>query len=294
MYTICTNEDCKQKYKVSSSMLGLTGRCKKCNNLFKIEEYKEPPQVIDLDFEDDEEKKKETVDEEQQVRKRRSPKDIMEEHIDRIKEEVNNFLPRLNIAYENNENESGTRLLIDRMLQRILGYKIEDIKTEQKIEGRKADYVLTIRNEDVMVIEAKRIGMALRERQIFQATSYGAYSGVKWALLTNAIIWQLYHISTGDKIENDLIFTIDLRDGLDNDEAQSFYLISKDGMSRKNLLNNVWKKMSALCYDNIVNTILSDEVITRIRSVLAKQTGYGQITNEDIRTTIEENIFQLG
>ena len=62
------------------------------------------------------------------------------------------------------------------MLQNILGYKIEDIKTEQKIEGRKADYVLSVKNEDVIVMEAKKIGMSLRDRHIFQATSYGAYS----------------------------------------------------------------------------------------------------------------------
>ena len=140
--------------------------------------------------------------------------------------------------------------------------------------------------------EAKKTGMALRERQIFQATSYGARAGIKWALLTNAVVWQLYHISTGDKIETDLIFTIDLRDGLDDDEANCFYLISKPGMSRKNLLKKRWKKISTLCYDNIINAILTDDVISKIRTTLSKQTGY-KVTNDELRATIEENIFQL-
>ena len=134
--------------------------------------------------------------------------------------------------------------------------------------------------------------MSLRDRQIFQATSYGAYAGIKWALLTNALVWQLYHISIGDKIETDLIFTIDLMDGLDDEEANCFYLISKHGMSRKNLLENRWKQISTLCCDNIVNAILTDGVIAKIRSTLTKQTGY-RVTDDELRTAIEENILQL-
>lgn len=292
MFTICTNDDCRQKYKISEELFGQTGRCKKCNTVFKIHKYEEPPKILDLELEEGD-NENDFKEEENAKKKRRSPQEVMQEEIKQIKENVNNFIPRLNTAFDANENESGTRLLIDKMLQNILGYRLEDIKAEMKIEGRRADYVLSIGDEDVMVVEAKKIGMTLKERQIFQATSYGAYAGIKWVLLTNALVWQLYHISTGEKIETDLIFTIDLKDGLDNDEANYFYLISKAGMSRKNLLDNLWKKMSALCYDNIVNVILTDQVITRIRGILVSQTGCN-VTNDELRTAIEENIFQLG
>lgn len=289
MYTKCSNEECGQKYKVKSEMKGSMGRCKKCNNVFEIKEHVEPPKIIDLDMVGDEHQEYTPEDKKE---KRKSPKEVMEEYIVNIKQEVGSFLPRLNASLERQDNESDTRLLINKMLQKILGYELEDIKTEQKIEGRRADYVLTIKDKDIMIIEAKRIGMALREKQIFQATSYGAYAGIKWALLTNAVVWQLYHISTGDKIETDLIFTIDLRDGLDDDEANCFYLISKPGMYRKGLLDNLWQKISTLCYDNIVGAILTEDVISKIRITLSKQTGY-KVTNDELRTAIEENIFQL-
>jgi len=289
MFTICTNGDCSQQYRIKLEMLGSMARCKKCNNVFNIEEYVQRPKVFDLEPPDEEAPEEDSPEGNKQ---RRSPKEVMEQHIERIKTEVNEIIPRLNLSYEKKGNESDTRLLINKMLQNILGYKIEDIKTEQKIEGRRADYVLTVKGEDALVIEAKKIGMSLRERQIFQATSYGAYAGIKWALLTNALVWQLYHISTGDKIETDLVFTIDLMDGLDDEEARCFYLISKHGMSRKNLLKNVWRKISTLCSDNIVSAILTDEVIAKIRTTLTKQTGY-RVTDDDLRTAIEENILQL-
>jgi predicted type IV restriction endonuclease len=289
MFTICTNGDCNQKYKIKPEMLGVMARCKKCNNIFNIEEHVQRSKILDLEPPEEETPKEESSELDKQ---RRSPKEVMEEYIDRIKKEVNEIIPRLNLSYEKKDNESDTRLLINKMLQNILGYKIEDIKTEQKIEGRRADYVLSVKNKDVIVIEAKKIGMSLRDRQIFQATSYGAYSGIKWALLTNALVWQLYHISTGDKIETDLIFTIDLMDGLDDEEAQCFYLISKHGMSRKNILDNLWRKISTLCNDNIVSAILTDEVIAKIRTTLKKQTGYS-VTDDELRAAIEENILQL-
>ena len=289
MFTICTNGDCNQKCKIKSEMLGGMARCKKCNNIFNIEEYVQRPKILDLEPPEEETPKEESSAED---KRRRSPKEVMEEHIEHIKKEVNEIIPRLNLSYEKKDNESDTRLLINKMLQNILGYQIEDIKTEQKIEGRRADYVLSVKNEDVIVIEAKKIGMSLGDRQIFQATSYGAYSGIKWALLTNALVWQLYHISTGDKIETDLIFTVDLMDGLDDQEAQCLYLISKDGMSRKNILDNLWRKISTLCCDNIVNAILTDEVIAKIRTALKKQTGY-RVADDELRAAIEENILQL-
>jgi predicted type IV restriction endonuclease len=267
-------------------MIGARARCKKCNNIFIIEEHLREPLTVDLGEEHEERKG------EDDRKKRKSPKEVMEEHIRDIRQAANEMIPRLKLSLERNDNESDTRLLIDQILQNILGYKIEDIKTEQKVEGRKADYILSVNNQDVIVIEAKRMGMALRDQQTFQATSYGAQSGIKWVVLTNGIVWRLYHISTGDRIETDLVFTIELVDGLDEEEAYYFYLISKNGMSRKNLLHDLWRKISALCYDNIVNAILTEDVILKIRTVLTRKTGF-KVTSEDVRNVIENNVFQL-
>ena len=131
MFTICTNDDCRQKYKISEDLLGQSGRCKKCNTVFKIHEYEEPPKILDLEIEDDD--VNDSNEEEKAKKKRRSPQEVMQEEIKQIKEDVNSFIPRLNTAFDANENESGTRLLIDKMLQNILGYRLEDIKTEMKI-----------------------------------------------------------------------------------------------------------------------------------------------------------------
>ncbi|HPE73188.1 MAG TPA: type I restriction enzyme HsdR N-terminal domain-containing protein [Candidatus Competibacter sp.] len=114
---------------------------------------------------------------------------------------------------QDSPNESQSRLLLDRILQDVLGYALSEIKTEQKIQGRAADYVLAPGGIDALVIEAKRLGAPLRDKQIFQATSYAAYAGIRWALLTNIVNWQLYRVATENKVETDLVFAIDLQNG---------------------------------------------------------------------------------
>lgn len=285
MKTICANLECKQMYNIKSEMIGKKVRCKRCNTVFQITEY------IELT--------KEAVDEpeekgsaEKNEKKRRSLQDILEERCDAITTEVNKILPMLLDSFEKKGNESDTRMLLNSILQFVLGYEISDIKTEQKVESRRADYVLSIKGENVIVIEAKRVGIALKEKQIFQAAAYGAYAGIKWVVLTNALVWQLYRISTGERIQHDLVFTIDLLDGLDREEAEFFYLISKEGMSRKNLLEQRWEKIRALSTENIINVLLDEEVLSKIRTTLIKRTGY-KVTNEELRSILEKDILQL-
>ena len=292
MFTECTNVNCKQRYGIKPEMIGLMARCKKCNNVFNVEQYVEPPKPVDLETTDAASGTSSCDETNDQTRRRRSPKEIMAEQIACLTKNVNLYIPKLNLAFKKQENESNTRILIDHMLQEILGYSLDDISTEQKIEGRRADYVLSAGGNEVMVIEAKRVGVQLRDSQMFQATSYAAYSGIKWAVLTNGMVWQVYHISTGEKIETDLIFTIDLMDGLSDEEALHFYMISKQGIIRKNLLEASWRKIRALSFESILSAILSEDVVSKIRKVLSSQTGY-KVNHEELRSAIEDNLLHL-
>lgn len=291
MLTRCPNENCLQTYRVLSSHIGQSARCKRCQRVFQIEEYVKPSELLNLPIEESSEEGE--AESNAGKGKRRSSKEIMAEKISFISDEINKIIPALQTSLKRQENESDTRLIIDRILQKALGYDIEDIKTEQRIEGRRADYVLTIGNEDKIIGEVKKIGMPLRDTQIFQASSYAAFSGIPWVFLTNGLVWQLYHISTGEKIETDLVFTVDLKDGLDETEAEHFYLISKAGMARKGLLDKLWRKMSTLCNENIVATVLTDDVVSKIRAVLNKRSA-ANVSDDDVRGALENILYQLG
>ncbi len=290
MLTCCP--ECNLKFETDDSLFGHEIDCDGCQSKFKAKWHIEQRSSKTIDISEDAESAEDNDDKNIKEKKRKSSKEVMVEKVSFIEKGIREILPNISDAIERNENESGTKFILDRIFQNVLGYKLEDIKAEQKIEGRKADYVLSVKGKDALVVEAKRINLPLKDKQIFQATSYGAYSGIKWALLTNVAVWKLYRITITEKVEADPVFTVDLRQSVDDAGIQYFFLISKYGLSRKDLLEKLWQKVNALSNDNLINAILSDGVVSKIKSILIKETGC-KLTNEEVSSAIEKDLFQL-
>ena len=225
-------------------------------------------------------------------KKRRTSSDILAAHAAEIKIRLKPLLSQINEALRASVNESSSRLILDRILQEVLGYSISEIKAEQNIQGRTADYVLSPGDVDTLVIEAKRIGLVLREKQVYQATSYAAHSGITWALLTNVVVWRLYKVMTTEKIEPHLVFTIDLQKGLTEDAAYYFALISRIGIVRKTQLERLWLTRRALSAESLVSAVLNDEVLLRIRNVISRENGI-HLDLADVRAAVEQDILKL-
>jgi stress response protein SCP2/predicted type IV restriction endonuclease len=218
---------------------------------------------------------------------RRSLKQILQEHSQLLKCNLEPFLPQIKSAINQELNESNTRMILDKIFMDVFGYSIEEIKAEQKIQGRSADYVLSINDVDAVVVEAKKAGMPLRHKQIFQATSYGAYSGIKWVLLTNLVTWQLYHISTQDRVDANLVFSIDVLPNANQDDLERLVFISRYWMEQKSALDKLYNEIKALSYESIIGAILTEDVINKIRLVIKRDTGC-DIDNAVIQNTVEK------
>lgn len=228
----------------------------------------------------------------QSRRQRRSPSMILAEQTQHLKSGLETFLPQIHTACQNQENEARTRMILDRIFQDVFGYPIDHIRAEQNIEGRKADYVLSVDGRDVMVVEVKRAGMTIKERQIFQVTSYAAHSGIRWALLTNLLEWQLYRVSTGDRIEPNLVFSAHLGKDLDAETIYRLSLISFYGFQRQGLLEKLWLKRSTLSYERLVAAVLNQDVVSKIRIILSNESGV-VLAQEEVQTAIERTLLHL-
>ncbi len=225
-------------------------------------------------------------------RRRRTLQDVLAAQVEEIKTRYRTIQPLLKRALQSSPNESQSRLLLDRILQDVLGYALTDIKTEQKIKGRFADYVLALNGNDVLVIEAKRLFAPLGDKQIFQANTYAAFSGIHWAVLTNILNWRLYRVSSRDaKVETDLVFTIDLQNGLDDENAYRLTLLSKSGLARGELLERLWRKTIALSQQSLIAAILHEDVLNKIRTVLLREHRC-TLTNQEIQDAIERKVLR--
>ena len=128
--------------------------------------------------------------------------------------------------------------------------------------------------------------MKLRDQHISQAAFYGACSGISWALLTNLQTWQLYYISMQEKVEHHLVFSVDLSDEPTFDDIKNLLLISRDWISKRNILEKLWNETKAMRRTNIVQAILAEEVINKIRIVVNRESDCN-ISNQQIQEVVE-------
>ena len=92
-------------------------------------------------------------------------------------------------------------------------------------------------------------------------------------------------------MEADLVFAIDLQNGLDDESAYRLMLISKAGIARCELLEKLWRKKVALSLESLIAAILNEEVLNKIRTVLLRERGY-PLTNQEIQDAIEREILR--
>jgi hypothetical protein len=109
-----------------------------------------------------------------------------------IKELVKEFF---NIPEEERDKKSEEQikfLFIEPLLEAI-GWKKQDIEKEPRVLKGRADYILRLENQNVLVIEAKRTSVSLTEEEGRQAVSYAYHRKIKFAVLTNFKEIRVYH-----------------------------------------------------------------------------------------------------
>src|SRR3989344_381860 len=112
-----------------------------------------------------------------------------------------------NKDYLNGQNEEWIKWnFLEPLLEKVLGWKKSDIEKEKRILKGRADYMLKLGNEEVLVVEAKKAGVNLSEDEGRQAVSYAYHRKVKLAMVTNFREIKVYHALTNIKnIDHNLI-----------------------------------------------------------------------------------------
>ena len=110
------------------------------------------------------------------------PKRISEGIVSGIKK----YQPILSSAKARDVGEADTVTIIKDMLSEVFGYdKYSEITSEFSIRGTYCDLAIKLDNKLATLIEAKAIGLDLKEQHVKQAVDYAANQGVDWVLLTN-------------------------------------------------------------------------------------------------------------
>ncbi|MBI2449499.1 N-6 DNA methylase [Candidatus Pacearchaeota archaeon] len=191
-----------------------------------------------------------------------------EEAKDKLKRLISDFPKH---TYHNEENLKFN--YIEPLLMEILGWDRENIIKEQRVLKGRADYILKIGNEEVLVIETKRPNVSLNEEEGRQAVSYAYHRKIKFAVLTNFKEIKVYHaLSNIKNIDKNLLkfetgglFRIPIDQFLTN--FDKLFLLSRESFE-KGEINKLLSKKDEKLAKPIDKSILDD--LLEIREWLSK------------------------
>ncbi len=112
-----------------------------------------------------------------------------------------------------NRNEYRTRIVLVDPVLRMLGWDVNDpasVRLEYEAGGGRADYALMLNGDPIAVIEAKKLGAQLEERETMQVLNYANSRGIRHMAVTNGDDWRLYDVFAQRPIEERVIMEFSL------------------------------------------------------------------------------------
>lgn len=213
---------------------------------------------------------------------------------ERIVRSVNKFQQILKTARDRDVNETDTVSIIKDILSEIFGYdKYIDITSEFSVRGTFCDLAVKVDNKIEFLIEAKAIGLDLKEAHLRQALDYCANSGIQWSILTNGIVWHLYKIRFEKPINADLICSFDLLslDPKNEEQQERLFIICKEGLA-KDAREEFHEKVLTVNRFLLGALICTDEVLTTLRKELRKISGGILATPEEILKVLTNEVLK--
>lgn len=213
---------------------------------------------------------------------------------ERLVSGIKKFQPILDSAKTRDINESDTVVIITDMLSDVYGFdKYSEITSEFAIRGTYCDLATRIDGKLQFLIEVKAIGSELKDQYIKQAVDYAANLGTDWVILTNGIRWNIYKITFGKPIEQELVASFDYLQLSPKSisDLELIYCISKEGCNRS-ILNAYHSRKQVLSKYFISNVILSDTILNGIRKELKRLEPDIKTDTDQIRSIITQEIFK--
>jgi hypothetical protein len=213
----------------------------------------------------------------------------------RIKDFLKRYQPVIQEKKDNNDNESETSRVIEKILSDVFGYDpFLDITTEHKVRNKFCDYAIKKGNEVETMIEVKRIGQNLKEDHLEQVERYALNEGCDWAVLTNGQHWKIYALElVSGRIQTQEVYAFDLleMDCKNKSDIEMLYRLTKEGRS-KGELDTHHQKKKARDQFTVAALLMHDNIVKKIRSELKKVSDGVILTDEEIRNTLQKDVIK--
>ncbi len=218
------------------------------------------------------------------------PKRISE----RIVAGIKKYQPILAAAKARDVGEADTVTIIKDILSDVFGYdKYSEITSEFSIRGTYCDLAIKLDNKLATLIEAKAIGLELKEQHVKQAVDYAANQGIDWVLLTNGVTWRVYHLIFAKPIEQELVLEFDTTNLSSRSEKdiETLFLLCKEGW-QKSAIGEYHTQRQALSRFFIGAVLQTDPVLDTIRRELRRVSPDVKIDSEQIKDVLRNEVIK--
>jgi len=191
-------------------------------------------------------------------------------------------------------SESDTVVIIADMLADVLGYKkYLEITTECAVRGTYVDLAVKVGSDIRFFIEAKAVGVSLKDGHIKQAVDYGANQGIEWIILTNGIIWQIYKIEFRQPVDNTLIYEFDLlRESPKNSQLiECLWNLSREGFTQSSMANFCQQQQVTSKF-SIAAVLVSPPILKVLRKELRRISPAVKIDEDQLKSLLQNEVLK--
>jgi hypothetical protein len=214
--------------------------------------------------------------------------------LDRISRGLKRYHDILAAAKKRDISESDTVVIIGDMMADILGYeKYVEISTEFAVKGTYVDLAIKVGAEVHFLVEAKAIGVELKDLHVRQAIDYGANQGIEWAILTSGAVWRIYKIEFKKPIVHVLVAEIDLLAvNVDHDDAIQFFAnLCKEGFA-KSQMEEFYEQHQATNKHTLAAVLLSEKMLNHLRLGLKRVFPSVRVDPEDLDYSLRNEVLK--
>lgn len=205
-----------------------------------------------------------------------------------IRKPLKKMLPYLLQAQADSLNEADTVGRLIKVFEVVLGWDaINEIGLETKLKNKYVDIALKIDHVTKLLIEAKAAGEKLRDRYVEQAEIYASENNYHWVVLTNGVLWNLYHLSFGEGIEYVKVFSLDFADKEKFKENATRLALLHMQAIKNGEHEAFWERTAALSPESVGRFLFDERIIAFLRREIHKSQGL-LLDVEDIARAIHD------
>jgi predicted type IV restriction endonuclease len=212
----------------------------------------------------------------------------------RITASVPKFKKVLEKARERDVNESDTVTIITDILEEVFGFdKYNEITREYAIQGTYCDLAIKTNKKIEYLIEVKAIGIDLKDTHLRQAVNYAAQEGIKWVVLTNGIIWQVYRVTLEGRVNSTKLLEFDFTEinHRKKEDHETLFLLCKRGIT-KDLIDEFYEYRQSVNRYTIGALIQTEPVVNAIRRELRRFKDGIKVTTQEIQELISNEVLK--